>query len=53
MRCHFLKMVTAENIDGYEQRMLENLKTFEIKEHYPHMDSLEDLIQQNAKIGKY
>ena len=50
---HNLHRLTAENIDEYEQRMLENLKTFEIKEHYPHMDSLEDLIQQNAKIGKY
>ncbi len=45
-------MVTAENIDEYEQRMLENLKTFEIKEHYPRRNSLEDLIQQNAEIDK-
>ena len=43
-----LHRLTPENIDLYEQRMLENLKSFEIKENYPHMDSLEDLIRQEA-----
>lgn len=47
---HNLHRLTPENIDTYEQKMLENLKSFEIKEDYPHMDFLEDLIQQNAKM---
>ncbi len=45
---HDLHRLTPENIDLYEQRMLENLKKFEIKESYSHMDSLEDLIRQEA-----
>ena len=43
-----LHRLTPENIDLYEQRMLENLKNFEIKEDYSHSDSLEDLIHQEA-----
>lgn len=45
---HDLHRLTPENIDLYEQNMLGNLKNFEIKENYSHMDSLDDLIRQEA-----
>ncbi|MDR2397047.1 MAG: hypothetical protein LBD69_04310 [Puniceicoccales bacterium] len=43
--------LTMENLEQYEQAMIENLKAFEIKDTYPHMDSLEDIIrQEEAKL---
>ncbi|MDR0756046.1 MAG: hypothetical protein LBE99_04005 [Puniceicoccales bacterium] len=38
--------LTMENLEQHEQAMIENLKAFEIKDAYPHMDSLEDIIRQ-------
>jgi len=49
---HNLHRITAENIEKYKQQMLENLSNFKIQESYPQMDSLEDLIQQNASRAK-
>lgn len=49
---HDLHRLTEENINKYEQQMLKNLKSFKIKENYAHMDSLEELIQQNSSKAK-
>ena len=49
---HDLHRITVENIEKYEQQMLKNLRNFKIQENYPHMDSLEDLIQQNTSRSK-
>jgi hypothetical protein len=44
--------LTMENLEQYEQAMIENLKAFEIKDAYPHRDSLEDIIrQEEAKLS--
>ncbi|MDR0393380.1 MAG: hypothetical protein LBH52_04085 [Puniceicoccales bacterium] len=44
--------LTTENLEQYEQTMIENLKAFEIKDTYPRMDSLDDIIrQEEAKLS--